>query len=63
MIRKNFNPSKYGCYVTTLWNRRERRWEYAYHKTLAGAERFWKNKVEVDTTYDVYMSRMAHKII
>lgn len=62
MIRKNYKPLS-GWYITTAWDRKKKCWQHIYHKTKSGADWFWKNKVEVNTVYDVYRSRQARFVI
>lgn len=59
---KNYKPGRYGEYVTTLYNRRTKCYEYVYHKTENGAENFWERYVADSNVYDEYKSRMAKLI-
>ena len=58
MIRTNFDPNKKNWWIIDLWNRRKKKWEYAYFRTKKGVDKFYSKKVEVDTTYDVFKSSM-----
>lgn len=59
---KNYQSGRYGEYVTTLYNRRTKCYEYVYHKTEKGAENFWDRYVADSNVYDEYKSRMAKLI-
>lgn len=59
---KKYQPCRYGEYMTTLYNRQTKCYEYAYHKTERGAENFWARYVENGNVYDEYKSRMAKLI-
>lgn len=59
---KNYQAGRYGELVTTLYNRRTKCYEYVYHKTEKGAEKFWDRYVADSNVYDGYKSRMAKLI-
>ena len=59
---KNYQAGRYGEYVTTLYNRKTKCYEYVYHKTVRGVINFWKRYVEGSNVYDEYRSRMSKLI-
>ena len=59
---KNYQAGRYGEFVTTLYNRKKKRYEYVYHKTERGAKNFWERYVVDSNVYDEYRSRMSELI-